>query len=174
MGDHLGIASCRGTRMSRVVVVGLSRAQHLDLSCDPWLLVVWRLPKAPSICLSTWPRWSASFVIQPLATSKDDQPPILYLSFNERKHTLVWVFSREEIALRYRQPSPCLPARWSRSQLVAPFCLWYKTWPIARRYPNHFRLQNWAQPMGDTSFCKLRKCLITMHTGIECMRRTNH
>ena len=42
------------------------------ISCDPWLVVGWRLPKAPSICLSTWPRWSASFAIQPLAESMDD------------------------------------------------------------------------------------------------------
>ena len=55
--------------VSRVVVVGslpffegfspgspvfLPPFQPLALSCDPWLVViVWRLPKAPSICLST-------------------------------------------------------------------------------------------------------------------------
>ena len=65
---HVLILKKLGTHLSRVVVVGLSRVLRVFLRVlrFSWSVVVWRLPKAPSICLSTWRRWSASFVIQPI------------------------------------------------------------------------------------------------------------
>ena len=52
----------------------------IDLRCNPWLciVVVWRLPKAPSICLSTWPRRSASFVIQPRGCKEGWLAPYIF------------------------------------------------------------------------------------------------